>query len=514
MATTVLCILDGWGIAESGPYNALSQAKLPFWNHLLETYPHTELQASETFVGLPQGQMGNSEVGHMNIGAGRLVPQDLPRINDAFAQGHVAKTPTFKSLAQNLKKSGGACHLMGLFSPGGVHSHQNHILQLAKELSDQKIPVILHAFLDGRDTPPTSACDYIKTLEDFIAPLPLVSLGTISGRFYAMDRDKRWDRVEKAFQALVYGTGERAETAQQIFEKSYRNEITDEFLLPTCLGEYSGFNLEKDGILMANFRADRAREIMMSLLCTDFNDFGRGADFIPLPKERVAGMTEYSSLLKPLCPAIFPPISLKNTLGQVVSDAKKTQLRLAETEKYAHVTFFLNGGREAPFPGEKRRLIQSPKVKTYDQKPEMSAFELTDTLVEALESDTFDLIVVNYANPDMVGHTGNLKAASAAAEVIDQCLKRVVDSLLKHQGQMLVTADHGNLEQMFDETTGKVHTAHTCNPVPGILVSEKEVHPLSKGTLCDIAPTILDLMGLPIPKEMDCSSLIHCQNKG
>ena len=509
MKTTILCILDGWGNAKPSNSNAISQAKLKFWNKLINKYPTTELQASENFVGLPKGQMGNSEVGHMNIGAGRLILQDLPKINEAFVKNDIKDKPNFKYFIKSIKESGGDCHIMGLFSPGGVHSHQDHILKLSQEIAAQNINVIIHAFLDGRDTPSTSALKYILSLENSIEKNPRIKIGTIAGRFYAMDRDERWDRIDKAFQTIVFGEGASCQSAQDAIKKSYQDKITDEFILPTCIDNYPGINLPKDGILMANFRADRAREILMSLVDKNFKYFNRKENFLNIPPARILGMVEYSSFLKPLCPAIFQSISLKNTLGEVVSKAKKTQLRIAETEKYAHVTFFLNGGYEDHFPGEQRILIKSPNVKTYDQKPEMSALKLTTNLINAIESKKFNLIVVNYANPDMVGHTGNLKAAIYAAQIIDKCLERVTTSIIKNNGQMLITADHGNLEEMINLKTGEIHTAHTCNPVPCIIVSDNTSIQLERGTLCNIAPTILDMMELKIPKEMNYNSLIN-----
>lgn len=505
----VLCVLDGWGYREDTNQNAIAQANTPHWDRLWKEYPHGLIEASERHVGLPCGQMGNSEVGHMNIGAGRVVLQDLPRIDRAVETGELAAHPDITHAIATLKKSGGTLHLMGLLSDGGVHAHLNHIIALANLFAMADVPVRIHAFLDGRDTPPKSANAYMQTLLDGLCDKPIVSVGTVSGRYYAMDRDKRWDRVSLAYDAMVHGKGQTAGNALNAIEASYAADKTDEFVLPTVVGGYAGMQ-DGDGLLMANFRADRAREILTALVDEQFNDF---------PTRRIAwavklGMVEYSSALAPLMTSVFGPQTLPNGLGEVVAAHGLKQLRIAETEKYAHVTFFFNGGREEPFEGEERILVPSPKVATYDLQPEMSAPEVTDKLVAAIESDRFDLLVVNYANTDMVGHSGDLNAAKAAVEAVDACLGRLEDALNKAGGAMLITADHGNAEQMFDETTHQAHTAHTLNLVPSVLVGpayagKASSMDLGRGVLADVAPTILALMGIAQPKEMDGQALLE-----
>ena len=498
----VLCILDGWGERDEPEHNAIAAARTPVWDRLKATCPHARLDASGGEVGLPPGQMGNSEVGHMNIGAGRVVMQDLPRIDAAIGSGELAASPVLRDFVAALKASGGTAHLMGLMSPGGVHSHQDHIAALANMLDDAGVPVALHAFLDGRDTPPSSARGYLET---FLKAAPRATVATVGGRYYAMDRDKRWERVERAYAALADAEGVRAADALAAVDASYADSVTDEFMLPAAIGDYAGMR-DGDGILMANFRADRAREILTALLDAGFDDFPR--------KRRVtfaaaAGMVEYSSALASLMTALFAPTNPENVLGQAVSDAGLRQLRIAETEKYAHVTFFLNGGREVEFPGEDRILEPSPKVATYDLKPEMSAPELTDRLVEAIGGGAYDLIVVNYANTDMVGHTGIMAAATAAAETVDRCLGRVEEAVRNAGGALFVTADHGNAENMRDAASGEPHTAHTHNLVPAILVAGSGAETrIADGRLADIAPTILELMELPRPAEMTGQSLI------
>ncbi len=401
----VLCILDGWGERADAADNGVLLAKTPNWHRFLQTAPHAHMQASESFVGLPKGQMGNSEVGHMNLGAGRVVMQDLPRIDRAVEDGSLAANDGLRAFIAALKKSGGTAHLMGLLSPGGVHSHQDHIAALAKALDAAGIPVALHAFLDGRDTPPKSAETYLAKFEKDVAACKGLRIATVSGRYYAMDRDKRWDRVAKAYAALCEAKGEQAPDAKAAIDQSYAKDKTDEFVLPTVIGDYRGMK-DGDGVLSANFRADRVREILMALLDPGFKGFPRGH---VVRFAAAAGMTEYSDALNPFMTTLFPPEELNDTFGEVVSRAGLTQLRIAETEKYAHVTFFFNGGREAEFPGESRILVPSPKVATYDLQPEMSAPEVTDKLVEAIEAGRFDVVVVNYANTDMVGHTGDLE---------------------------------------------------------------------------------------------------------
>ncbi len=502
---TVLCILDGWGERQDENDNAIAIANTPTWDRLYKDCPTTRLNASAEQVGLPRGQMGNSEVGHMNLGAGRVVMQNLPRIDKAVAENALGDTEAMKNLVSALKESKGVCHLLGLLSPGGVHSSQGHMVALAKTLDDQGIAVRIHAFLDGRDTPPSSAKAYVETFEKDIAACRNVTIATLSGRFYAMDRDERWERVSKVYDVMTQGLGEQAESAMDAIETSYAHDVTDEFVLPTAVNGYQGMR-DGDGLLMANFRADRAREILAAFADPAFTGFERSTVIDWAAK---TGMVEYSSQHNTYMTALFPAQKLQNILGQVVCDAGLKQLRIAETEKYAHVTFFLNGGEEQVFEGEERILIPSPKVATYDLQPEMSAPELTDKLVGAIESETYDLIVVNYANGDMVGHTGVLEAAVKAAETVDGCLARLEKALQKTGGVMIVTADHGNAEMMKDQSTGQPHTAHTLNPVPVIMVNAPEgIRELSEGSLADVAPTLLQLMGLVQPKEMTGHSLI------
>ncbi len=503
----VLCILDGWGERDETEDNAIAAADTPVWDRLKATCPHTRLDASGGEVGLPHGQMGNSEVGHMNIGAGRVVMQDLPRIDAAVADGTLTRLPSLQDFIAALKRSGGTAHVMGLMSPGGVHAHQDHIAALANILCDAGVPVAVHAFLDGRDTPPSSARGYLET---FMRAAPRTRVATVTGRYYAMDRDKRWSRVEQAYAALAEGDGAAFDGALAAVDASYAAKVTDEFMKPAVIGGYAGMR-DGDGVLMANFRADRAREILTALLDPAFDAFPR--------KRRIAfaaaaGMVEYSTALAPLMDALFPTADLQDVLGQVVADAGLRQLRIAETEKYAHVTFFFNGGREAEFPGEDRILVPSPTVATYDLQPDMSAPEVTDRLVEAVDGGGYDLIVVNYANTDMVGHTGILAAAIAAVETVDRCLGRLEAAVRAAGGALLITADHGNAENMRDATTGQPHTAHTHNLVPVILVADRaEGLRNGDGRLADIAPTVLELMGLPQPAEMTGRSLIAQRDK-
>ncbi len=499
----VLCILDGWGERDDTEYNAIAQAETPVWVRFKATRPASRIDASGDEVGLPDGQMGNSEVGHMNIGAGRIVMQELPRINRAVADGSLAANTVLADFIAALRRSGGTAQLMGLVSPGGVHSHQDQIAALANILADEGLPVALHAFLDGRDTPPSSARDYVARL---IAAAPGARVATVAGRYYAMDRDKRWERVAKAYDALVEGKGERAPDAIAAIDAAYARKQTDEFVVPTVVDDYAGMR-DGDGILMANFRADRVREILAALLDPGFDGFARPRR---VSFAAAAGMVEYSDHLAGLMGALFPPQTLDNVLGSVIADAGLNQLRIAETEKYAHVTFFLNGGREAEFAGEDRILVPSPKVATYDLQPEMSAPEVTDRLVEAVAGGKYDLIVVNYANTDMVGHTGDMAAAVAAVEAVDACLGRLEAAVRDAGGALLITADHGNAEYMHDAETGQPHTAHTHNLVPLILaVGGPPSARILDGRLADIAPTVLELMGLPQPAEMTGRSRIQ-----
>jgi 2,3-bisphosphoglycerate-independent phosphoglycerate mutase len=503
----VLCVLDGWGCRAEKADNAIAIAGTPHVRAWLAEGPHSKLDASGPAVGLPKGQMGNSEVGHMSIGAGRIVLQDLPRIDAAIADGSLEQNSVLLDFIAKLKRIGGGCHLMGLLSPGGVHSHQSQMAALAVLIAREGVPVWVHAFLDGRDTPPKSAAGFLRQFLDDVSVEKGVRLGTLCGRYFAMDRDKRWDRVAKAYAAIVDAEGVRAEDPFAALEEFYAKGKSDEFVEPVVLGHYPGMK-DDDGLLMANFRADRAREILRSLLLPDFADF---------PRARVinfgatVGMAEYAEDLTPYCPALFPPNQPRNTLGEVCANLGLTQLRIAETEKYAHVTFFLNGGREEPFPGEERILVPSPKVATYDEQPEMSAPEVTAKLVAAIESGKFDLVVVNYANPDMVGHTGDLDAAVKAVKTIDACLGELAVAVAAAGGALLITADHGNIELMRDQETHEPHTAHTTNLVPFLLVDPGRrlgAITFEDGVLADVAPTVLDLMGLAKPAEMTGHSLV------
>ncbi len=502
----VLCILDGWGFRTDPRDNAILDARTPNYDRMIATCPQGLIDASETFVGLPKGQMGNSEVGHMNLGAGRVAVPDQPRIDKAIEDGSLAKNETLTELIAALKKSGGACHLLGLASPGGVHSHQDQLIALANLIAGAGVPVWIHAFLDGRDMPPRSAHDCLKEIKAGLKQGLPIRFATVTGRFYAMDRDKRWERVNAAYDALVDAKGKTtAKTADEAVDKAYAADKSDEFVEPTTIEGYEGMK-DGDAILMFNYRADRAREILTALVDPMFDGFKRSR---MVKFADAVGMVEYSTALNDFLKTLFPPVTIKMGLGETVSRAGLKQLRIAETEKYAHVTFFFNGGEERQFEGEERILVPSPKVQTYDLKPEMSAPEVTDKLVQAIGSGKFDLIVVNYANSDMVGHTGDLSAAVKAIETVDTCLGRLMEAVKKAGGVLLVTADHGNAEQMFDETTGQKHTQHTLNRVPALLFNgPAQVRSLGDGKLADVAPTMLALMGVPQPKEMTGRSLL------
>lgn len=504
----MLVILDGWGWREDPADNAVLQANTPTFDRLWSRGPRAFLDTSGLDVGLPRGQMGNSEVGHTNIGAGRVVMQDLPRIGLAIEDGSLARNPALLELIEALKRGGGTCHLMGLVSPGGVHSHQDHAVALARVVAGAGVPVRVHAFTDGRDTPPQSGRDDLARLQ---AALPDgAKIATVCGRYYAMDRDNRWDRVERAHRALVEAQGAYFADAASAMDAAYGGGVTDEFVVPAVIGNYAGMR-DGDGLLCFNFRADRVRELLSALLDPAFEGFAR--------KQRVAfaaavGMTRYSDALAPSMRALFPPQIMDKLLGEVVSEAGRTQVRMAETEKYPHVTYFLNGGREQPYPGESRIMVPSPKVATYDLQPEMSAPELAEKAVAAILSGEYDLIVLNFANPDMVGHTGSLPAAIRAVETVDEGLGRIAHAIERAGGALLVTADHGNCELMRDPNTGGPHTAHTTNPVPVLLYdpareARGESASLADGRLGDIAPTLLALMGLPQPAEMTGRSLLR-----
>jgi 2,3-bisphosphoglycerate-independent phosphoglycerate mutase len=500
----MLCILDGWGIRDQTESNGIAQAHAPHWQNLWQNHPHTTLQASELFVGLPEGQMGNSEVGHMTIGSGRVIMQELPRINQAIEQGVIPTIPQMKRFVTALKQRTNKVHLIGLLSPGGVHSHQGHILYFAKYLASQSLHVYIHAFLDGRDTPPQSGIGYLDWLLAEIKGSTNITLASVGGRYFGMDRDKRWERIETAYHAMVTAKAPHTNDPVTLVQKYYDQGIGDEFIPHHIIDDYPGMQ-DGDGLLMVNFRADRLRQILVALLMPDFDHFPR-----PRTVQFAAamGMSEYAVELTPYIPALFEKQSLDNTLGEVISHAGLQQLRAAETEKYAHVTFFLNGGRELVFPGEDRLLVASPKVATYDLQPEMSAFELTEKLVEAIHSQKYDLIVTNFANPDMVGHTGIPEAIIQAVNAVDQCLGRLQEACQQEGYALMITADHGNVEQMVDEF-GHPHTAHTLNPVPFVLFNAAfQVSELRTGGLHDIAPTILRILGVPLPTEMTGQSLV------
>jgi 2,3-bisphosphoglycerate-independent phosphoglycerate mutase len=501
----VLVVLDGWGWREDAPDNAVTRADTPCFDALWRDCPHALLATSGLDVGLPPGQMGNSEVGHLNLGAGRVVMQDLPRIDAAIADGSLAANPRLKEFVAALKASGGTAHLLGLASPGGVHAHQDHAAALARILSGHGIPVAIHGFTDGRDTPPDAAPAQVAALLEAIRGLSGVRLASLTGRYYAMDRDKRWERVERAWRALVLAEGEPAADPIAAIRAAHAAGISDEFLPPVILPGHSGMH-DGDGVLCFNFRSDRVRELLSALLDPLFDGFARPR----VPHFAAAlGMAEYSAELNARMATLFPPQSMDGLLGETVAAAGRTQLRMAETEKYPHVTYFLNGGREAPFAGEERIMVPSPKVATYDLKPEMSAPELTDRAVEAIRSGRFDLIVLNFANPDMVGHTGSLTAAIRAVETVDSCLSRIVEAVRAQSGALFVTADHGNAEQMTDPATGGPHTAHTLNPVPAVLVGGPAGARLADGRLADVAPTLLALMGIAQPAAMTGRSLLR-----
>ncbi len=504
----LLIVLDGWGINKSKEGNVILSAKAPVYNRLIGDYPHTELEASGEAVGLPDGQMGNSEVGHLNLGAGRIVYQDSTRISKAIRDGDFFQNPVLLSAIRSVKESRSSLHLMGLLSDGGVHSRLDHIFAMLDLAKSQGITdVFFHAFLDGRDTPPSSALQYIRQLEDYFTKIGIGKIASVAGRYYAMDRDKRWERIQKAYEAMVMAEGIRKYSAVEAVQQSYDHSRTDEFMIPAViLDPVSNKPLAtiRNGaaVIFCNFRSDRAREITRALTDPEFQGFRRQT----VPKlSAFVCLTTYDETFD--LPVAFAPLRLTNILGEVLSNQGVRQLRIAETEKYAHVTFFFNGGEETPFPLEDRILVPSPRdVATYDKKPEMSAREITDKLVEHIASRQYGFILVNYANPDMVGHTGIVEAARKAVEAIDECLGRVLRAASEEGMIVLITADHGNIEMMFDPTTGQPHTAHTTDPVPFIAV-RKELKLRNGGILADVAPTVLDLMGIPIPAEMTGASL-------
>ena len=502
-APVALIIMDGWGIGDmQDPNNAISVAKTPVIDGLMAKYPHAQLLASGEAVGLPDGQMGNSEVGHTNIGAGRIVYQELTRITKAIRDGSFFQNEALQAVIGEVKKNGSALHLMGLVSPGGVHSHSDHLyglLKLAKKEGLQKVYV--HAFLDGRDVPPSSAAEYLADLEAKIKEIGIGQVATISGRYYAMDRDKRWERVQKAYEALAHAKGNTAASSAAAIQASYQEEVTDEFVVPVVLDGYEGMK-SGDGAIFFNFRPDRARELTHAFTDTAFDGFARDESL----HVSFVTMTQYEEGMN--VRIAYAPQTIENTLGATIQKLGMTQLRIAETEKYAHVTFFFNGGVEEPYQGEDRILVPSPKVATYDLQPEMSAVPVTDKVVEAIHSGKYDFIILNYANGDMVGHTGVVSAAIKAVETVDTCVGRFVAAIREVGGEVCITADHGNADQMVDPETKEPFTAHTTNPVPFITVSE-QVKSVKNGALCDIAPTLLTLAGLDIPAEMTGTPLVE-----
>lgn len=504
--TVLLCVLDGWGAPCGGDTPVAFQGTVPFLDALMKDYPVSYLEASGLAVGLPEGQMGNSEVGHMNLGAGRVVMQDLPRIDQAITKNSFAQMPLWLEFVDALKQSNGTCHLMGLLSDGGVHAHIDHLFYLLRLLDHHKIPTIMHGFLDGRDTSPKSALKYLRQVEQILDVYPFASFGTLMGRYYGMDRDNRWDRTQKAFEAIAFGRARVVESFEEAIADHYEHSITDEFILPLKRSTYEGMK-PGDGIYCFNYRSDRVRQILRSFLLKDFEEFERGD--LPYFAKSLA-MVEYADDLTPLIPALFPPEKLDHGLGALLSEASLRQMRIAETEKYAHVTFFFNGGQEDSFPGEDRCLVPSPKVATYDLQPEMSLPQVTKEVLAALDSGNYDFVLVNFANPDMVGHTGNAEAAALAMQYIDQAIQKISEKILQIDGVLALTADHGNIESMYDPVTKQPHTAHTMNPVPFILVTNKksEIRLLPKGKLCDVAPTLLPFLHLDQPIEMTGQSLL------
>lgn len=499
-----LIILDGFGCREETKGNAIAAARTPHLDHLMACCPHTRIGASGMDVGLPDGQMGNSEVGHTNIGAGRIVYQELTRITKSFDEGEALGNPALTAAMENARRPGQALHLMGLLSDGGVHSHIRHLyglMEMARRFAVER--VYLHCFMDGRDVPPTSGIEFIAALQQKIKELGLGQIATVSGRYYAMDRDNRWERVKLAYDAIVNGEGNKDPDPVAVMQKSYGAGVTDEFIVPTVVTEGAGIKAG-DSVIFFNFRPDRARELTRALVDPDFAGFEREKGFFPLT---YICMTQYDATM-PNVEVAYRPESLANTLGEYLSRLGKTQLRIAETEKYAHVTFFFNGGVEAPYEGEDRVLIPSPKVATYDLQPEMSAYAVTDEAVRRIESGRYDVIILNYANCDMVGHTGVFEAAVKAVEAVDTCLGRLLAALEKAGGRAFLTADHGNADQMADEN-GAPFTAHTTNPVPFVAIGFGDVTLRSGGRLADIAPTMLQAMGLPQPEEMTGRSLLE-----
>ncbi len=502
-----LIIMDGFGLTDKIKGNAIKAANTPALNSLFAKYPHSTLKGSGEAVGLPEGQMGNSEVGHLNLGAGRIVYQDYTRINQAVENNELVTNEVLQKAVKHVKKNNSSLHLLGLVSDGGVHSHINHLfglLEMSKKMGIESVYV--QAITDGRDTPPRSGKKYIKELEEKMKELGTGKIATVSGRYYSMDRDNRWDRTEKAYQAMVMGVGEEADSALEAVDQSYQADNNDEFILPTVVkkeGQPVATINDNDAVIFFNFRADRARQITRAMGLKGFNEFKLPASH-PDNLYFVC-MTQYDEDFG--LPVAFPPQERTNLLGKIISDHNLKQLRIAETEKYAHVTFFFNGGEEKCYPGEDRKLIPSPRVATYDLKPEMSAYEVTDALLERIKSDKYDVIILNFANADMVGHTGFFSAAVKAIEAVDNCLGKIVPAVLEKGGQILLTADHGNGEKMEDEN-GEPHTAHTLNPVPLIYIGGPEGVGVTSGKLADVAPTMLSILELEVPQEMTGKSLL------
>ncbi len=504
----VLMILDGYGLSDKTEGNAIAMANTPVMDNLMATCPYVRGNASGLAVGLPDGQMGNSEVGHLNMGAGRIVYQDLTRITKSIEDGDFFENPELIRAMENAKKNNTSLHMWGLLSDGGVHSHNTHVyalLEMAKKYGLKKVYV--HCFLDGRDTPPDSGRGYVQELTDKMQEIGVGEIGVVSGRYYAMDRDNRWDRIEKAYRALAYGEGETASSGVEAVEQSYAKGVTDEFVVPTVVqkdGKPVCTVQDGDSVIFFNFRPDRAREITRTFCCDDFDKFDRG----PRRKVTYVCFTDYDVTI-PNKTVAFPKVTVENTFGEYLAAHDMTQVRIAETEKYAHVTFFFNGGVEAPNPGEDRILVNSPKVATYDLQPEMSAPEVCEKDVEAITSGKYDVVITNFANPDMVGHTGVIPAAVKAIETVDECVRKVVEAVKSVDGKLFICADHGNAEQMIDYTTGEPFTAHTTNQVPFILVNCGEGVGLREGgRLADIVPTMIELMGMEQPKEMTGESLL------
>lgn len=505
-----LIILDGFGCRDEVKGNAVAQAKKPNFDRYWQQFPHSHLTASGEAVGLPEGQMGNSEVGHLNIGAGRIVYQSLTRVNMAIREGEFVENETFVHAIEHVKQHGTSLHLFGLLSDGGVHSHINHLFALLKLAADKGVEkVYIHAFLDGRDVGPQTAPTYIKETLEKMKEYGVGEFATISGRYYSMDRDKRWDRVEKSYRAMVYGEGPTYTDPLELIEDSYKNGIYDEFVLPSVITKENGDPVatikDQDAVIFYNFRPDRAIQISNTFTNKDFRSFDRG----PGHPEHLffVCLTHFSETVDGY--VAFKPTNLDNTLGEVLSQNGLKQLRIAETEKYPHVTFFMSGGREAEFPGEKRILINSPKVATYDLKPEMSAYEVKDALIKEIQADSVDAIILNFANPDMVGHSGKLEPTIKAVETVDECLGEIVDLILQKGGAAIITADHGNADEVIT-LEGNPMTAHTTNPVP-VIVTKEGVQLRKDGILGDLAPTMLDLLNLEKPAEMTGSSLIQRQ---